>query len=98
MSVAVPIRETNLPLLPESEAAERNGIHIYHGDVSRHYAKWPSPTVIISDGPYGLASFPGDPPTVDSLVDFYEPHVKAWSDCALPSATLWFWNSELAGV
>lgn len=65
MRVAVPIRETNLPLSPDSEAAERDGIRIYRGDVSRQYSKWPSPTVIISDGPYGLASFPGDPPTVD---------------------------------
>ncbi len=27
------------------------------------YARWPSPTCIVSDGPYGLSGFPGDLPT-----------------------------------
>ena len=58
------------------------------------YNSWPTPTVIISDGPYGLGSFPGDPPSPEGLATWYEPHVKAWHDHALPSATLWFWNSE----
>lgn len=70
-------------------------MHIFFGDALSLYSKWPRPTVIISDGPYGLGSYPGDPPTAESLPSLYEPHVKAWSEFALPSTTLWFWNSEL---
>ena len=75
--------------------AGRGNVCIYLGDASSLYPIWERPTVIVVDGPYGLGSFPGDPPTPDNLVEWYEPHVKAWSERALPSATLWFWNSEL---
>lgn len=65
-------------------------------DRSEHlYDRWPSPICIISDGPYGLGGFPGDPPNVGSLADWYEPHVRAWSEQSTPQTTLWFWNSEL---
>lgn len=56
--------------------------------------KWEPPTVIVSDGPYGLGSYPGDPPTPEGLSSFYEPFLKKWYDLSLPSTTLWFWNSE----
>lgn len=59
------------------------------------YASWPSPTVIVSDGAYGVAGFPGDPPTATDLAGWYAPHVAAWSARALPSTTLWFWGTEL---
>ena len=65
------------------------------GDALTFYADWPAPTVIVADGPYGVGGFPGDPPTADSLAEWYEPHVSAWSEHALPSSTLWFWNSEV---
>jgi site-specific DNA-methyltransferase (adenine-specific) len=64
------------------------------GDSMQTCDGWPAPTVIVSDGPYGLASYPGDPATPDGLADCYEPFVKKWYERALPSATLWFWNSE----
>ncbi len=67
---------------------------VFFGDAKLFYGVWPQPTVIVSDGPYGLASFPGDPPTPEGLAEWYRPHVKAWYEHALPSATLWFWNSE----
>lgn len=73
----------------------RGAVQIFLGDSLSYYSSWPRPTVIISDGPYGLGSYPGDPPTVEGLVEFYEPHVRAWSECSLPCTTLWFWNSEL---
>jgi site-specific DNA-methyltransferase (adenine-specific) len=60
----------------------------------RFYPEWPAPTVVVSDGPYGLSSFPGDPPTPEALARWYEPHARTWYERALPSATLWFWNSE----
>jgi site-specific DNA-methyltransferase (adenine-specific) len=65
------------------------------GDALHHYASWPAPTVIVSDGAYGVAGFPGDPPTHEGLASWYAPHVAAWSAAALPSTTLWFWNTEI---
>jgi hypothetical protein len=59
------------------------------------YAQWPSPTCIISDGPYGVSGFPGDAHKWASLADWYEPHIQAWSQQATPQTTLWFWNTEV---
>lgn len=59
------------------------------------YASWPQPTVIVSDGAYGVGGFPGDPPTPADLTDWYEPHVAAWSRLALPETSLWFWGTEV---
>ena len=70
-------------------------ISLYNDDVLNLYKKWASPTVIISDGPYGLNSYDGDLQSPDSLSAFYEPHVKEWTSNAKPNTTLWFWNSEL---
>ncbi len=74
---------------------ERNDVAIHNDDVLNLYRRWPSPTVIVSDGPYGLDSYKGDLPSADGLDSFYEPHARAWSRAAKPSTTLWFWNSEL---
>jgi site-specific DNA-methyltransferase (adenine-specific) len=59
------------------------------------YASWPTPTCIISDGPYGVNGYPGDEQTPAGLADWYEPHVRAWSEAATPQTTLWFWNTEI---
>lgn len=68
---------------------------LFKGDVLRVYDKWEAPTVIISDGPYGLGKFPGEPLSPDGLADWYAPHAAAWAKAALPYTTLWFWNSEI---
>ena len=65
------------------------------GDFLSLVAGWPQPTVIISDGPYGIGSFPGDPLSPDQLADWYRPFVEQWSVRALPETTLWFWNTEI---
>jgi site-specific DNA-methyltransferase (adenine-specific) len=80
---------------PQDRVTRRAGVEVHLADALDLYRTWPRPTVIISDGPYGLRSYPGDPPTPDGLPDLYQPHVQAWSDLALPSTTLWFWSSEL---
>jgi site-specific DNA-methyltransferase (adenine-specific) len=49
----------------------------------------------VSDGAYGLGSFPGDPPTIAGLQEWYQPHIEQWTRHSLPETTLWFWNSEL---
>jgi len=73
----------------------RDKVTLCLGDALDLYPRWPAPVAIISDGPYGLASFPGDPPTPNGLADWYRPHIEAWSRYATPQTTLWFWNSEL---
>ena len=65
------------------------------GDVMACYDIWPRPTAIVSDGPYGLGKFPGEPDTTDGLGDWYAPHVAEWARLALPETTLWFWCSEI---
>jgi site-specific DNA-methyltransferase (adenine-specific) len=59
------------------------------------YERWEAPTVIFSDGPYGIGGYPGDPKGVGELPDVYGPHVEAWSRLARPDTTLWFWGTEL---
>ena len=66
-----------------------------HGDFLDASLEWPAPTVIIADGPYGISSFPGDPPSHRFLPDWYRPHVIRWSERALPETTLWFWSTEI---
>lgn len=56
---------------------------------------WPAPTVIVSDGAYGVGGFKGDPPTPAGLEAWYEPHVAAWTYYSLPETTLWFWGTEI---
>lgn len=69
--------------------------NLHVGDARDAYPTWPSPTVIVSDGAYGVRGFHGDTVGVDELVDWYRPHVAAWSDAANPATTLWFWNTEI---
>lgn len=64
-------------------------------DALELYEAWDPPIVIISDGAYGVSGFPGDPPTYESLGEWYEPHIEQWSRKATPQTTLWFWNTEI---
>ncbi|MBM4032104.1 MAG: site-specific DNA-methyltransferase [Planctomycetes bacterium] len=73
----------------------RGSVLVENVDCLTAYAGWPCPIAIVSDGPYGLGSFPGDPPTSEGLAAWYRPHIEAWSRFATPQTTLWFWNSEL---
>ena len=70
-------------------------IHFSCGDSMAFYSKWPSPVTIISDGPYGVSGFPGDLTSPEGLAEWYRPHIEAWSKCATPLTTLWFWNTEI---
>jgi site-specific DNA-methyltransferase (adenine-specific) len=78
-----------------SQVFVKGDIVIHHADALSLCSMWLTPMVIVSDGAYGLGSFEGDPYTPDSLAEWYEPHVRAWSERATPQTTLWFWNSEL---
>lgn len=85
----------NEPELLQEQVYQRGLVHLYYGDALQWYHQWEPPTVIISDGAYGLGLFPGDPVSPDELISWYEPHVQAWTACSTPQTTLWFWNSEL---
>lgn len=70
-------------------------VALFFGNSLEHYHKWDTPTVIVSDGGYGVLGFEGDTSDHIGLPEWYEPHIEAWADAAMPSTTLWFWNSEI---
>lgn len=67
---------------------------LFRGDALEAYEQWSTPTCIISDGPYGLGKFPGEPTSVTSLAEWYAPHIAAWAQWSSPDTTLWVWCSE----
>lgn len=75
--------------------SENNRIEIHYGDFLKVSESWESPTVIVSDGPYGIGGFPGDPKTPKELGEIYRPFIEDWSEKSTPNTTLWFWNTEL---
>lgn len=68
---------------------------IFQGDVLNRYNDWETPTLILSDGAYGVNGFPGDPRTPDGLGEWYRPHIEKWSEAATAHTSLWFWNTEI---
>lgn len=68
---------------------------ICYGNALDYYQKWPTPTVIISDGAYGINGFEGDAKTPAALREWYEPHVRLWAAGCSAQTTLWFWNTEI---
>lgn len=59
------------------------------------YGRWPRPTCILVDGPYGITGFPGDVRKYSELPDWYKPHIAAWTLHSTPQTTLWFWGTEI---
>lgn len=78
-----------------SESFERDGCAIHFEFAENLYDSWPSPVCLIVDGPYGVNGFPGDQRKSDTLADWYQPHVRAWSMRSTPETTLWFWSTEV---
>jgi DNA modification methylase len=68
---------------------------IQEGDALLHYANWPKPAVIISDGVYGTSAWPGDLDNPNGIIDWYEPHIEAWTSYAGEQTSLWLWCSEV---
>lgn len=85
---------TTTPTEPKRVVKHR-GVRLHHGDSLALYPEWDSPTVIVSDGAYGVGGFPGDPATPAGIADWYLPHIEAWSKYASPVTSLWFWNTEI---
>ncbi len=91
-------RQPDLPPRENKQCPQvyrREQANLYLGDFSEVSKGWPSPTVIVADGPYGVASYPGDPASHEDLAEWYSPHIAHWSKRALPETTLWFWNTEI---
>lgn len=70
-------------------------VDLRFGNSLNFYAQWETPTVIISDGAYGVLGFEGDTSSHLGIAKWYEAHIEAWSRYATPQTTLWFWNSEI---
>jgi len=88
-------KAVTLDTAPEVDAYTDDLVDARLGDSLDHYARWPAPTVIVSDGAYGVLGFDGDTSDHLGVPGWYEPHVRAWSEHARPDTTLWFWNSEI---
>ncbi len=86
-------RQQSEPGVGERYTCERVSIHFDRAE--NVYADWSAPTCIISDGPYGVSGFPGDNHKAEPLADWYEPHIRAWSERSTPETTLWFWCTEV---
>lgn len=80
---------------PAIDAWSNDAVSLYLGDSLNFYSEWETPTVIVSDGGYGVLGFEGDTSDHLGLPDWYEPHIAAWAENATPQTTLWFWNSEI---
>ena len=79
----------------EMHAWQDDFVSVQLGDSLDLYHQWKTPTVIVSDGGYGVLGFEGDTSDHLDLPAWYEPHIAAWAKFATPATTLWFWNSEI---
>ena len=82
-------------MTPLSDTGTNKRYALHCGDALDAYHDWVAPDLIISDGAYGVNGFNGDTHGPDGLPGWYEPHIAAWSECAKPSTSLWFWNTEI---
>lgn len=73
----------------------QRGIYLFNDNVENLYDFWETPNIIISDGAYGISGFKGDTVSYQDLPNWYEPHIKAWSQKAEAGTTLWLWNTEI---
>lgn len=99
--------EDQLRLFSEAATPEESGRRIvgsvgqmpryslHRGNASQAYGSWPTPTLIVSDGAYGVRGFPGDPAVPEELPEWYRSHIESWSKASKPSTVLWFWNTEI---
>lgn len=77
------------------EIYKNNNVQIHNANALGAYDFWDAPITIISDGPYGVGGYPGDPFKPDELNVWYEAHIKEWTRKATAETTLWFWNTEI---
>lgn len=92
VSRAKPVTISDAPANP---IYQKDGVSLMFGNSLDFYKEWEPPTVIVSDGAYGVLGFEGDTSDHLGLVDWYEPHIKEWAQKSSAITTLWFWNSEV---
>lgn len=80
---------------PTAAVGKLQPFHLFHGDVQDVYGSWAPPNTIISDGAYGVRGFHGDTTDAKGLVEWYRPHISAWSEAGGPGTALWFWGTEV---
>jgi site-specific DNA-methyltransferase (adenine-specific) len=96
MGEAARMREAQVEVEPPALAVVRDQPWTLHrGDVMEAYAEWPAPNTIISDGAYGVRGFHGDTTDAEGLVEWYRPHIQAWTEASRPGTALWFWGTEV---
>lgn len=88
-------RAVTLETMPDAARWEDEDVTLCLGDSLEHYASWDTPQVIVSDGAYGILGFEGDTSDHLGVAEWYEPHIRVWSERATAQTTLWFWNSEI---
>lgn len=88
-------KSVRLDRAPSATQWRDDRVALFLGDTLDHYRDWDRPTVIVSDGAYGVLGFEGDTSDHLDMPHWYEPHVRAWAEAATPITTLWFWNSEI---
>lgn len=88
-------KSVRLTTVPSTNKWSDGKVTLCLGDSLDWYGLWDRPTVIVSDGGYGILGFEGDTSDHFDLPSWYEPHIQAWSRFATPQTTLWFWNSEI---
>lgn len=88
-------KAVTLDTLPATDRWVNEGTHLCFGNSLDLYGSWETPSVIISDGAYGILGFEGDTSDHLGMPEWYEPHIRAWSERATAQTTLWFWNSEI---
>jgi len=75
---------------PQVDCWSNERVSLYLGDSLNFYSEWETPTVIVSDGAYGISGFEGDTPDHIGIPEWYEPHIAEWTKYATPQTTLWF--------
>jgi len=88
-------KAVTLTTKPTVERWTDESVSLHLGNSLDCYAEWETPTVIISDGAYGILGFEGDTSDHLGIPEWYEPHIQAWSRHATAETTVWFWNSEI---
>ena len=88
-------KTVTLTTVPATNRWTDDSVTLCLGNSLDHYATWENPHVIVSDGAYGILGFEGDTSNHLKVAEWYEPHIKAWSERASEQTTLWFWNSEI---
>ncbi len=54
-------------------------VALFLGNSLEHYQNWEQPTVIVSDGAYGILGFEGDTSDHIDLPNWYQPLIEACS-------------------